>query len=117
MGGPGPDGHIERYPLHTYIVSSQEVVGSVLHPARYVRVGGTAVRRVVLEAAILGWVMRGRDHDAVREVPLAALVIYENGPRDNRRRRDAVVLLNDCIYVVGREDLQGGALGRIGHCV
>src|ERR1700724_2840143 len=83
MGSPSLSGCGEGYSFHACIVSPQQLVGSVLHPARYVRVGGTAVCGVVLEATILGWVMRRRDHNAVREVLLAAAVVDENGPRDN----------------------------------
>ncbi len=47
----------------------------------------------------------------------AAAVVNENGSRDDGRRRDAVVSLNDCIHIVGRQNFERGALGRIGHCV
>src|ERR1700676_4836192 len=50
MGAPSLDGCGEGHPLHACIVSSQEFVGSVLHPTRYVGVRRTAVRRIVLEA-------------------------------------------------------------------
>ena len=48
---------------------------SILDPARDARVGGAAVRRVVLEAAVLGRIVRRRDHDAVGETALAAAVV------------------------------------------
>src|ERR1700675_148031 len=58
MGAPSLDGCGEGHSFHACVVSPQELVRSVLYPAGYVCVGGTAVCRVVLEAAILGWVMR-----------------------------------------------------------
>src|SRR5258707_15083004 len=107
------DGRHEGDALHACVVSSQELVGSVLHPTRYICVGGAAIRRVVLKAAILGWIVRRRDHDAVREMLLKAAVIDENGSRDNWRWRDAIVSLNDCIDVVGSEYFQRSALRRV----
>src|SRR3977135_216895 len=94
MGAPSLDGRRERHPPHASVVTSQEFVGPVLTPARYVCVGGTAITRIVFKAAILWRVVRRRDHDAVREVLLPAAVIDEDGARDNRSWRDAVVLLN-----------------------
>src|SRR5882762_11362404 len=61
MGAASLDGCGEGHSFHDCVVSPQELVGSVLYPARYVCIGGTAVCGVVLEAAILGWVMRRRD--------------------------------------------------------
>ena len=79
---------------------------------RHVGIGGAAVGRVVLEAAVLGRIVRRRDDDAVGEVLLAAAVVDEDGSRDDRRRRDAVVALDDGLHAVGRQDLQRRALGR-----
>ena len=42
-----------------------EFVGAVLDPLGGGGVGGAAVGWVVLEAAVLGWVVGGRDDDAV----------------------------------------------------
>src|SRR6266481_5959324 len=117
MGAPSLDGCRVWRPLYASVVSSQEFVGPVLNPARYVGVGGTAITRIVFKAAILWRVVRRRDHDAVREVLLAAAVINQDGARDNWSWRDAVVSLNYCIHVVGRQNLKCGALGRFGYCV
>ena len=102
----------------TPVVSpAQQFVGPVLDPVRHVGVGGAAVGRVVLEAAVLGRIVRRRDDDAVREVLLATAVVDEDGPGDDRRRRDAVVGLDDRLHAVGRQDLQRRALGRRGQRV
>ena len=39
--------------LHARVAAAQQLVGPVLDPARHVGVGGAAVGRVVLEAAVL----------------------------------------------------------------
>ena len=49
---------------------AQQLVGPVLDPLRDVGVGRAAVGRVVLEAAVLGRIVRRRDDDAVGEVSL-----------------------------------------------
>src|SRR6266516_16538 len=68
-------------------------------------------------AAIRRRVVRGRDHDSVREVPFAAAVVNEDGPGDDGRRRDAGVPLNDGLDAVRRQHFEGGALGRFGQGV
>ena len=90
---------------------AQQLVGALLHPPGHVGVGGPAVGRVVLEAAVLGRVVRGRDHDAVREMRGAAAVVHENRVRDHRGRGHAVVALDDGLDPVGGQHLERGALG------
>jgi len=68
VGGPGLEGRGERHALQAGIAAPQQLVGPVLDPLGHVGVGGAAVGRVVLEAAILGGIVRGRNDDAVREV-------------------------------------------------
>ena len=64
----------KRDALHAGAAPAEQLVGAVLHPAGYVGVGGAAIGRVVLEAAVLRRIVRRRDDDAVREVLLAAAV-------------------------------------------
>ena len=111
------DGRGERHALHAAVAAPQQLVGPVLDPLGHVGVGRAAVGRVVLEAAVLGRIVRRRDDDAVREVLLAAAVVDEDGSRDDRRRRHAVVALDDGLDPVGRQDLKRGALGRRGQRV
>jgi hypothetical protein len=54
---------------------------------------------------------------AVREVLLAPAVIHEDGSRDDRRERHAVVALDDGLHPVSRQNLKRGALGRPGQRV
>ena len=62
------EGRCERYAFYIRIAFSQQFVGAVLNPLGHVGVGGTAIGRVILEAAILRRVVRRRDDDAVREM-------------------------------------------------
>ena len=103
--------------LHAGIAASEQLVRAVLDPVRHVGIGRTAVRGVVLEAAILRRIVRRRDHDAVGEVILAAAIVNQNRPRDDRRRSHAVVLLNDGFHAVGRQDLERRALRGRGNRV
>ena len=96
---------------HRRVVAAQEGVGAVLDPGGHLGVGGSAVGRVVLEAAILGRVVRGSDDDAVGQTALATAVMHEDGPGNHRGRCDTIVYLNDHIHAIGRQNLQGGTLG------
>ena len=95
----------------------QQLVGPILDPSRHVGVGRAPVGRVVLEAAVLRRVVRGRDNDTVGEVVPAAAVVDEDGPRDDGRWRDAIVALDDRLNPVSRQHLDGGALGWPGQGV
>src|SRR5262245_22808920 len=97
---------IEGYALHSGIPRLQQLIGAILDPLRQVCISRASVGRVVLEAAILGWVMRRRDDDAICEVCRSLAVVNYNGPRDDRSRRHAVVSLDDRLDTVGRQDFQ-----------
>ena len=72
------DGRRERHALDVGIGPAQQLIGAVLHPRRHVRIGGAAVGRVVLEAAVLRRIVRRRDHDAICEARPPAAVVDEN---------------------------------------
>ena len=76
--GPCLEGRGERHALRTAISAAQQFVGPVLDPVRHVGVGGATVGRIVLEAAVLGRIVRRRDDDAVGEMLLAAAVVDED---------------------------------------
>jgi hypothetical protein len=86
----------------------EESIRFVLDPAGDVGVGRSAVRRVVLEAAVLGWVMRWRDDDPVGQAVRAAAVVGEDGVRERRRWRKAIRRVDADVHAVGDEDLQRG---------
>ena len=99
------------------VALAQQSVGPVLDPRGDVEVSGTTVGWIVLETAVLRRVVRGRDDNAVGEVPCTIPVVNEDVPRDDRCRRDAVALLDDGLHCIGRQHLQCGALGRRGQGV
>src|SRR5208283_627755 len=100
----------ERNSLDPRIPSSQQFVRPVFNPTSHIRIGRATVGWVVLEAAILWWIVRWRDHDAVGEVLGAAPVVNQNGSGDNRRRSYPVVLLDDRFDIVRGQHLKRCAL-------
>ena len=101
VGGDGLDRRREGYPFDAGIARAQQDVRSALNPPGHVGIGRTTVGWVVLETAVLGRVVRRRNDDAVREVLVAAAVIDQDRPRDDRRRRDTPIALNDRLDAVG----------------
>ena len=59
--------------------------------------------------------MRRRDHDAVGEAALAALVVGQDRMRDHRRRRVAVMLVDHHLDAVGREHFERARQRRLGQ--
>ncbi len=102
----------QRHPLDARVGSAQQLVGAILNPAGNVAFRRPAVGRVVLEAAVLGRIVRGRDDDAVRQPVLAPTVVNQNGPRDHRRRCETVRAGYECVDAVGCKNLEGRALRR-----
>ncbi len=117
MGGRRAERALVRHARDARVARAQQLVGAVLDPAGHVGVGGPAVGRVVLEAAVLRRVVRRGHHDAVRLVRGAAPVVDQDRVRDDRRRRDAVFPLDDGLHLIRGQDLERGALGRSGHRV
>ena len=90
---------------------AQQLVGGVLDLLGDLGVGGTAVRWVVLEAAVLGRVVRRRDHDPIR-LRAAASVMGEDRVGDRRCRRVAVRGIDRNLDAVRDQDLDCGAERR-----
>ena len=112
----------QRHPPDAAVACGEQLVGARGDPTGGVGVGRAAVGRVVLEAAVLGRVVRRRDDDAVGEIgpargPRAVSVVAEDGVRDRRGRRVAVVGVDEHGDVVGREDLERGRPRRLGQGV
>jgi hypothetical protein len=103
----GAERRRERHPFDLTIPAGQEGVGPRFDGPGFVRVRRTAVGRVVLESAIVGRVVRGRDDDTVGEARRTAHVVGENGERDNRGRRVTVATLDTDLDPIRRENLKG----------
>src|SRR5262249_62355953 len=69
------------------------------------------------EATVRRWVVRRRYNNGVGEVLFAITVINKDSSRDNRRRSDTVISLDDGLHVISGQHFQCGALSRAGHSV
>ena len=100
---------------------ADELVGPCRDDRGRVGVGGAAVRRVVLEPAVGGRVVRRRHDDAVgepaREPDGLPAVRAEDRVRHGRGRRVAVAVVDEHLDAVGDEDLEGRPPGRLGQAV
>ena len=111
-GGVGVPGRSVVDPLDAVQPGGQQVVGPAGDHRGGIGVGGSAVGRVVLEAAVPGRVVARRDHDAVGQPAGAAAVRLEDGVRDGRGRGVAVVDVEHHRDAVGGQHLQRGRGGR-----
>ena len=67
MGRRGAQRRFHRHPPDLLQAGLQVLVRALLDPAGHLALGGSAVGRVVLEAAVGGRIVRGRNDDAVRQ--------------------------------------------------
>ena len=74
MGRRGLAGRLVRLLLDPAVAVAQQSIGSILDPARDVRIRRTAVERVVLEPAVTGRVVGRGNHNAVSP-PLSATAV------------------------------------------
>ena len=78
MRGGGRQGLRIRHAAHVAQPVREDRVGAVLNPFGGRRIGGPAVRRVVLEAAVVRRIVRRRDDDAIgQSAPASAVVASE----------------------------------------
>ncbi len=94
------------------VAAEHEGVSPFLDPRRHALIGRTAMRGVVLETAVARRVMRRRDHDAVRECPLAAAVVSEDRVGDHGRGCYAIAALNQRLDAIRGQHFERGALCR-----
>src|SRR5262249_49812323 len=113
VGGGGAQRLGVGQAFHVAVTALEDLVGALLHDVGDVGVGRAAVGRVVLEAAVGRRVVAGGDDDAVGQAGRAALVVGQDGVRHDRGGRESVVVLDPHIDAVGRQDVEGGALGGI----
>ncbi len=95
----------------------QDLVGTVLNGLCGAGVGGSAVGRIVFEAAIVGRIVRGRDHDAVGQSGGAPAIVAEHRVRQRRGRRVSQCLVHHHRDIVGRQHLERAGEGRLGESV
>ncbi len=95
----------------------EQFIGAVLDPFGDVRICGTAVGRVVLEAAVVGRIVRGRDDDAVGQAGAAAAVVSENRMRDGGRWRVLVIRCDHDFDAIRGEYFERAGERRCRQCV
>ena len=83
-----------------------EGVGLPFYPLGDVSVRGSAVGRIVFEAAESWRVMRWCDDDAVRESALATAIVVENRVRDYRGRSVTIVSIDHHVDAIRCQHLQ-----------
>jgi hypothetical protein len=103
----------ERHPFHVAQPAGDDLVGALLNPAGGLCIRRTAVGAVVLEAAVLGRVVRRRDDDSVGKAGGAAPVVRQHGVRERGGGRVAVARIDHDVDLVRREHLQRAAERRL----
>ncbi len=99
--------------LHGPQPLGQQAICLLLDPAGDVAVGRAAVRRIVLEAAVLRRIVRRRDDDAVGQSAAAPLVVDEDRLGQRRRRRVFAACRDQHLDAVGRQHLEGALEGGL----
>ncbi len=110
-------GAVVRHPRDSLQTIRQQAVRQLFDPASDVRIGRTAVGRIVLEAAILRWIVRGGDHNAVGEIRPPVSIVGEDSVRDDGGRRVASVPIDHHLHAVRRQHLEGRHKGGLGEGV
>ena len=101
-----------RHAAHTLQAAFEIGVGGGLDRTRDRIAGRSAVRWVVLEAAVARRVVRRRDDDAVSAVGLTRSVVVDDGVRDRWCRRGLVVGRQHHVDAVGRQHFECAGAGR-----
>ncbi len=103
----------ERHALHAVQPAFEQRVGAALNPSGDVSIGRSAVRRVVFESAVVGRIVRRRDHDAVGAIFFAAAVVDQDRVRDRGRRREFAVGRNHDGHAVRGKHFERGFERRL----
>ena len=108
---------IVRDSPHAIELLLEKRVGGALDPRCYVGIGRSAIRRVVLEAAVLGRIMRRGDDDPVGKTALAILVVGQDRVRNDGRRRVSAALVDHRVNLIGGKYLERACEGGLGQRV
>ena len=101
LHGPG-----QRHPFHRLEPVTQDLVGPLGDHPGGVGVGGPAIGRVVLEAAVARRVVRRGDDDAVGQVTVTVPVEREDGVAHGRCRGVPVSRIDHGDNIVGAQHLE-----------
>ena len=103
----------ERHALDSLQPGSEQLVRACLHRLGDVGIRRSAVGRVVLEATVLGRVVRGGDDDAIRQATFAPGVVGEDRVRDRRRRGVLIALCEHHLHAIGGQYLERAHARRL----
>ena len=106
MYGGGASSTFKRYSRHPAQPVGNKSVGMLFYPFGDVSVRGSAVGRIVFEAAESRRVMRWCDDDAIREAALATAIVGENCVRDDRGGSVTIVSIDHHLDAIRRQHLQ-----------
>ena len=110
-------GALIRHPRHALHVRRHKGVRCFFHLGRDIGIGRAAMRRIVFVAAVLGWIMRRRDDDAVGKAARPALVVAQDRVRDHGRRRVAAAIVDHDVDAVGGKHFDRAHQRRFGQRV
>jgi len=101
-----------RNPLQAPQSVFQKCVRGTLDSGGDIGVGRSAIWRVILEAAVLGRIMRRGNHHAIGKTAGPVPVVGQDRMRDRGRRGISVALVDHHGDIVGREYLKRAREGR-----
>ena len=105
-------------PLHRGIAAAQQFVGAGSRPIAVTSVSaGPPLVGLYLKPPSSGGLCDGVTTMPSASAGGAATVVDEDGARNDRRRGDAVIALDDRLDPVRRQHFERGALGRAGQRV
>ena len=114
VGCGGTKSLFQGGPLHLLQSALQILVGLRFDPAGDRGICRAAVRRIVFEASVMGWVVGRRDQYAIGQSARPAAVVRQNRVGDGRCRHIFVPLGDHHFHLVGSQHLQSTGKGRLG---
>jgi hypothetical protein len=106
MCGVGAQCRVQGLTLHGGQTRLEQLIGALLDAVGDVAVRRTAVGRVVLEAAVFGGVVGGRDDDPVRQLRGAPAVVGQDRVRHGRGRGVTARRIDGHLRTVGTQHLE-----------
>ena len=115
VGCGGPKRLLVRNPVNAAQAAFEKLVRLRLDPVRDGWLRRPAVGRIVLEAAVMGRIMRRRDHDAIGKTCFPPAVVRQNRVGNGRSRGILVPRRKHDFHAVGRQHLQRAGKSRHGE--
>ena len=110
------DGFLERNAFNLADALFDQLVGAVLNFGRGLGACGTAVGRIIFDAAVGRRVMRRSDDHAV-SLFVGAAIVFENLTGDDRSRNGSILILQNDLNAVGGKNFDAGTERGLGERV